>query len=38
MFLECFWGKNLILVRVMRKNLPGERFFELSLKDSHKED
>lgn len=28
----------MILVRVIRKDLPGERLFELSLKDSNMED
>ena len=28
----------MILIRVIRKNLPGERLFELSLKDSEMED
>ena len=28
----------MILIRVIRKNLPGERLFELSLKDSEMAD
>lgn len=28
----------MILIRMIRKNLPGERLFELSLKDSEMED
>lgn len=28
----------MILIRVIRKNLPAERLFELSLKDSEMED